>query len=103
MGLKLITATAIAAALTLGVMPSSVTAQTTVRVECSGTYGQSCTGQGGSTYNSQTQYYCRDNNTCFPIHEVAGTAVDPTVMAGLAGVIFTGAAAAVVKIKNRVA
>lgn len=125
---KLITATVLATAFALVVMPGTVEAQTltqeqelqldtNVRVTCTGAYGQNCTVEASASGDGEQRQriegvqvvykdgrrivYRADGTPLY--HQVVNTALDFNAMAGVAGVIITGGVAGILKFKNRVA
>ncbi|HYD35315.1 MAG TPA: hypothetical protein VD999_04570 [Vitreimonas sp.] len=121
--MKLMTATTLAAALTLS-MVSLASAQVmeqnqeqrvdnNVRVNCTtGAYGQSstCTAEAaGSAYGRQyqrmenRQVRRRADGTLVYVHTTANTGMDMYSIVTVLGTVMTGSTAAVLKLKNRVA
>jgi len=113
MGLKkLILATTIASGLLVGAMPTTALANSAEQnqkleqefeVECTtGSYGQNstCKAKGKQT-GEQHQEFTLRNGKMIQKHKVLDTGLDTMSMATVTGVFATGAAAMVVKIKNR--
>lgn len=120
---KMISATALSAALMLAMATTAgaqvveqnqnMNADTDVHVECtSGSYGQNLNcvvDASASASGSQSQYVnlngrrvvYRADGTPVYVHQVADTALDTNTMLVALSTMLTGAAGAVIKIKNR--
>lgn len=115
---KLITAATLAGALTLAMSGQALAAEMSqeqelktnskVEVNCTaGAYGQdsTCTAKAESEASGkQTQKIVyRADGTPVVVHDVVNTGLDLPVMLTVAGTIVSGAAAAVIRLKNHVA